>query len=159
MNNSESASVTIEWDPPSQGGSPLNYTITTTRDLISGPPPVTSTTITINYNTDYTITITASNCVGNGITSDVLSVNIGEFNNQILLTLLKYINNTVVNCSDPSPVAGVTFSSFSDTTEGANISFNCEPGLEPQREDVSVCFSNGSWVPDPAQCSTPTPSE
>ncbi len=82
MNNSESASVTIEWDPPSQGGSRLNYTITTTPDLISGPPPVTtstSTTITINYNTDYTITVTASNrCVGNGIPSDVLSVNIGE---------------------------------------------------------------------------------
>ncbi len=84
MNNSESASVTIEWDPPSQGGSPLNYIITTTPDLISGPPPVTTstnTTITINYNTDYTITVTASNrCVGNGIASDVLSVNIGEFN-------------------------------------------------------------------------------
>ncbi len=80
MNNSESASVTIEWDPPSQGRSPLNYTITTTPVLISGPPPVTtstSTTITINYNTDYTITVTASNCVGN---ADVLSVNIGEFN-------------------------------------------------------------------------------
>ncbi len=62
-----------------------------------------------------------------------------------------------MNCSDPSPVAGVTFSPFSDTTEGANISFNCEPGLDPQREDVSVCSSNGSWVPDPAHrvCSTP----
>ncbi len=82
MNNSESASVTIEWDLPSQGGSQLNYIITTTPDLISGPPPVTTstrTTITINYNTDYTITITASNCERNGITSDVLSVNIGEF--------------------------------------------------------------------------------
>ncbi len=55
-----------------------------------------------------------------------------------------------MNCSDPSPVAGVTFSPFSDTTEGANISFNCGPGLELQREDVSVCSSNGSWVPDPA---------
>ncbi len=46
--------------------------------------------------------------------------------------------------------------SLSDTTGGANISFNCEPGLEPQREDVSVCFSNGSWVPNPAHriCST-----
>ncbi len=164
MNNSESASVTIEWDPPSQGGSPLNYTITTTPDLISGPPPVTtstSITITINYNTDYTITITASNrCVGNGIASDVLSVNIGKF----ITSILKYLfllNNTVVNCSDPSPVAGVTFSHYSDTTEGANISFNCEPGLESQREDVSMCFSNGSWVPDPAYriCSTPPPSE
>ncbi len=62
----------------------------------------------------------------------------------------------IVNCSDPSPVAGVTFSPFSDTIEGANISFNCEPGLEPQKEDVSVCSSNGSWVPDPAHriCST-----
>ncbi len=63
--------------------------------------------------------------------------------------------------SDPSPVAGVTFSPFSDTTEGANISFNCGQGLELQREDVSVCSSNGSWVPDPAHriCSTPPPSE
>ncbi len=78
MNNSERASVTIEWDPPSQGGSPLNYTIT---DLISGPPSVTtstSTTITINYNTDYTITITASNCLGNGMTSDELQFNLSQ---------------------------------------------------------------------------------
>ncbi len=69
-----------------------------------------------------------------------------------------------MNCSDPSPVAGVTFSPFSDTTEGANISFNCEPGLEPQSEEVSVCSSNSSWVPDPAHriCSlqtAPPPSE
>ncbi len=55
----------------------------------------------------------------------------------------------IVNCSDPSPVFGVTFRPFSDTTEGANISFNCEPGLGG-REDVSVCSSDGSWVPDPA---------
>ncbi len=49
----------------------------------------------------------------------------------------------LVNCSDPSPATGVTFSPFSDTTEGANISFNCEPArLEPQKEDVSVCSSN-----------------
>ncbi len=163
MNNSESASVAIEWDPPSQGGSQLNYIITTTPDLISSPPPVTtstSTTITINYNTDYTITITASNlCAGNGITSDVLSVHIGTFIN--FTEAFTFLNNTVVNCSDPSPVAGVTFSPFSDTTEGANISFNCVPGLEPQREDISQCFSNGSWVPDPTHrtCSTPLSCE
>ncbi len=62
-------------------GSPLNYTITTTPGLISGPPPVTtSTSTTINYNTDFTFTVTASNrCAGNGIPSDVLNVNIGEF--------------------------------------------------------------------------------
>ncbi len=82
MNNSESASVTIEWDPPSQGGSPLNYTITTIPDPIFGPPPVitsTSTTISINYNTNYTIAITASNCVGGGTTSDELQFNIGTY--------------------------------------------------------------------------------
>ena len=64
----------------------------------------------------------------------------------------------IVNCYDPSPVAGVTFSPFSDTSEGANISFNCEPGLEPQMEDVSECSSNGSWVPNPVHriCSTLT---
>ncbi len=91
MNNSESASVTIEWDPPSQGGGLLNYTITTTPDPIFGPPPVTtstSTTITINYNTNYTITITASNrCVGNGITSDELQLNLGQFIIIIMLVI------------------------------------------------------------------------
>ncbi len=140
MNNNENASVTIEWDPPSQGGSPLNYTITTTPNLISDPPPVTtstSTTITINYNTDYTIIITASNCAGNGITSDVLSVHIGKIITSTEVFI--FLNNTVVNCSDPSPAVGVTFSPFSDTTEGANISFNCGPGLELQREDACVC--------------------
>ncbi len=75
--------------------------------------------------------------------------------------MIEFLCYILVNCSDPSPVAGVTFSPFFDTTEGANISFNCEPGLEPQREDVSVCSSNGSWVPDPAHrlCSTPPPSK
>ncbi len=96
MNNSESASVTIEWDPPSQGGSQLNYTITTTPDLISGPPPVTTftnTTITVNYNTDYTIIITASNCIGNGITSDILRVDIGRY------FLVYYDYNTYIRCN------------------------------------------------------------
>ncbi len=66
-----------------------------------------------------------------------------------------------MNCFDPSPVAGVTFSPFSDTTEGATISLNCEPGLEPQMEDVSVCCSNGLWAPDPVHriCSPPPSSE
>ncbi len=165
MNNSESASVTIEWDPSSQRENPLNYTITTTPDLISGPPPVTtstSTTITINYNTDYTITITASNCVGSGIPSDVLSVHIGMYYSSLsLLGLSSCLLIIIVNCSDPSPVVGVTFNPFSDTTEGATISFNCEPGLVAERDDVSVCSSNGSWVPNPAHriCSTPPPSE
>ncbi len=66
-----------------------------------------------------------------------------------------------MNCSDPSPVAGGIFSPFSNTTEGAIISFNCDPWLEPQREDLSVCSSNGSWVPDPAHriCSPPRSCE
>ena len=69
-----------------------------------------------------------------------------------------------MNCFDPSPAVGVIIDPSSDTTEKANISFNCEPGLEPQKEDVSVCSSNGSWVPDPEDriCSIPTippPSE
>ena len=88
MNNSESATVTIEWDPPYQGGSQLNYTITTTPDLIYGPPPVTtsnSTTITINYNTDYTITVTASSCAENETTSDELQFNFGQLHFAILL--------------------------------------------------------------------------
>ncbi len=64
----------------------------------------------------------------------------------------------IVDCSDPSPVAGIVFSPFLETIDGANISFNCEPGLG---EDVSVCSSNGSWVPNPAHriCSPPPSSE
>ncbi len=79
----------------------------------------------------------------------------------IILISYNYSYVFLVKCSDPSPIAEVIFSPFSDTTEGANISFNCEPGLEPQSDDVSVCSSNGSWVPDPAHriCSIPPSSE
>ncbi len=152
--------------PPSS----LNYTITTTPDLISGPPPVTTstnTTILINYNTDYTITITACfqpQCrEWNHIRW--ASIQFWSVTWSVLIfwwsSFLYFIFFLIVNCSDPSPVAGVTFSPFSDTTEGANISSNGELGLEPQRDDVSVCSSNGSWVPDPTHriCSTPPPSD
>ncbi len=81
VSNSGSASLTIEWDPPSDGRGPFNYTIIATTDLLSGPPPVTTsmnyTTITINYNTDYAITVTASNCAGDGFPSDELQFNSG----------------------------------------------------------------------------------
>ncbi len=46
MSNSGSASVTIEWDPPSEGRGPFNYTIMAITDLLSGPLPVTPPPIT-----------------------------------------------------------------------------------------------------------------
>ena len=55
----EQANVTIEWTPPTNGGNVM-YTIGTTPTPLSGAIPDTDSTqisITVNYNTNYMVTV------------------------------------------------------------------------------------------------------
>ena len=55
----EQANVTIEWTPPTNGGNVM-YTIGTTPAPLSGAIPDTDSThinITVNYNTNYMVTV------------------------------------------------------------------------------------------------------
>ena len=31
------------------------------------------------------------------------------------------------------------------------VAFQCNPGLAPSQQMMSVCAANGSWTPDPAE--------
>ena len=66
VNGSDSSTVTIEWTPPTD--SSLEYTITTTPIPISPNMSVTTTSptmdIIVEYNRDYTITVSLETCAG-----------------------------------------------------------------------------------------------
>ena len=66
VNGSDSSTVTIEWTPPTN--SFIEYAITTTPIPISHNTSVTTTSPTIDiiveYNRDYTITVSIETCAG-----------------------------------------------------------------------------------------------
>ena len=50
----------------------------------------------------------------------------------------------------------ITPSSITDlvttfVSNGPRLVYRCLPGLHPQGEMVSVCLSNGTWYPNPAE--------
>ena len=60
--------VTLQWDAP-VGSAVDNYSIAVSPIPLSGAPfstTVTQTTITLQYNVNYTLQITAVNCIGDG---------------------------------------------------------------------------------------------
>ena len=64
----------------------------------------------------------------------------------------------VVNCFIPNVAAGMRLWPFTDTTEGATITYSCSDGYWPQTNQTSLCTqvgSDGVWMPDPAlNCSS-----
>ena len=72
-------SAVIEWDPPQDdGGGTIEYTCT-----ISGPEDSSVTvpncnspfTLNITANTDYTVSVTATNCAGGSTSSIPIRIN------------------------------------------------------------------------------------
>ena len=62
--------LTVQWQPPQyDGGAPVNYTITVSPGLSPGLSPVTtsgtSVPVTVPYNVTHTVSIVATNCIGN----------------------------------------------------------------------------------------------
>ena len=66
---------------------------------------------------------------------------------------------TLADCGDPSPPANGFVTASDSTLEGSQIVFQCNPGLAPSQQRMSVCMADGSWTPDPADlvCMSPPP--
>ena len=74
----EQATVTIEWTPPTNGGNVM-YAIGTTPAPLSGVIPDTDSThtnITVNYNTNYMVTVAINTTYG--VQEATATFNIGE---------------------------------------------------------------------------------
>ena len=65
--------------------------------------------------------------------------------------VLSIISAYTVNCSDPTPPMNGSIAPYQNTTEGAEISFMCNPGFIPPAGRMrAVCGADGRWNPDPA---------
>ena len=66
----DEAIVSVQWDPPADNGGSdeLNYTVNISPPTQLSLAIVTSTTVIVSalYNLDYSVSIMATNCAGNG---------------------------------------------------------------------------------------------
>ena len=82
QNSSNSSMVTLQWDAP-VGSAVDNYSIAISPNPLSGAllsTTATQTTITLQYNVNYTLQITAVNCIGDG-TLTVYMLMLGKVHN------------------------------------------------------------------------------
>ena len=65
-----------------------------------------------------------------------------------------YMIGFLADCGQPEFPSNGDVSAVSSTTEGANVTFQCEEGLLPSDPITSTCNSIGLWTPNPAdvQC-------
>ena len=57
----------------------------------------------------------------------------------------------LVNCRAPISPGHGFFEAYENSTEGAEISFSCDPGFVPVGKMRAVCGADGRWIPNPAE--------
>ena len=66
----DNAILTVHWDPPEYDGeTPVNYTITISPGFSQNSTSGTSVTVPLSYNVIHTVSVLATNCIGNSNTS------------------------------------------------------------------------------------------
>ena len=72
-----------------------------------------------------------------------------------------YYSTISVGCGPPPPPLNGSLGDLTSSQEGAVVTFQCNPGLAPSQQMMSVCAANGSWTPDPAElvCMSPPPGK
>ena len=150
--------VTINWDAPQGSGTEAvvdEYHISILPTPTYGPvmnlvvsPPWN---VTLTHNIVYTGNITAINCAGE---STPLLIPPTEIGNQIIASLffLHYsYNYSIVNCGEPGTPPNGSLGNYTHTREGAIVTYQCNTGYRPSRQNSSVCNSTGHWMPPPEQ--------
>ena len=100
-NGTDSSTVTIEWTPPT---ALVQYTTTTTPVPISNmsvttTPPTTDPTqmdIIVEYNRDYTITVSIETCAGPRQTTTTVRIGILTYNTQY--NIIMYSTSSKLFC-------------------------------------------------------------
>ena len=128
------------------------YIIVITPPVESGSNFTTSNTsiiVSVLYSQEYNISIVASNCAGS---SARVTTNIGKFRICMVNSQLVHLNVSSTGvCEYPTVGPNVTVNTYCHhRTSGSRISYNCEPGLIPDKPQTAICQSDGSWFPDPS---------
>ena len=69
--------------------------------------------------------------------------------------------NPTADCGAPAPPMNGSMQSYTNTTEGSVVVFQCDSGFVPEGEITAVCGRDSRWTPDPGDvtCSPrPTPA-
>ena len=77
-----------------------------------------------------------------------------QFATQLFLTLIHIlfsIGMPSVSCGDPTPPSNGSIGDYESTVESTEVNYQCDDGLVPGGEMMSICLANGTWIPDPAE--------
>ena len=135
-----------------------NFTITIcsvdgTTDLGTvAPSPLKH--VTLNYNTNYTISVRASNCAGSSIPGVILFIECECRFQIVYFTLCTFDYNYFpiiiflsAGCPPPGqPVSG-SVSGFTSARVGSEVTYHCDEGLNLVGERVAVCTLRLVWDP------------
>ena len=138
--------ITFEWTLPHGSA----YEDTGTFTAFISPSPLSHPSknedilppwnVTLAYNTNYSVYVMSENCAG---TSS--SIFIGNFSCCELSCKLITI---LADCGTPVPPPNGIIN-YSQTWEGANITFICSSGFYPTALMTSTCMNTGFWIPLP----------
>ena len=154
-------SLKVQWKTPKfDGGVHIKkYTIVLSNgdDIILEMS--TNDTVTdihdLNYSTNYSFTLIASNCAGNS----TIMLTIFEGECKSLCTEIYNPHILTAGCAAPSIPDNITIEDVVSTEEGAEIHYHCNKGYSLSNGNTSQCL-NSLWSPDPQdqRCILPIPS-
>ena len=59
-----------------------------------------------------------------------------------------FVSSTSVDCGPPVAPRDGYLESYTNTTEGSEVFYSCDPGLVPEGKMIALCTENG-WSPNP----------
>ena len=156
----------VQWQTPSDDGGVgiSNYTLTLTSDggelIRMDTSNTTENFYHLNYTTNYSIAVTANNCIRNSYSTslDILEGVLSLLQPCTLSTLSPHISPfplffripPPVGCGRPSAPVNGSIEEYRSTEEGALIQFHCDEGYTPSHwNNISSQCINSVWSPDP----------
>ena len=161
--NKDSATVVVEWSARGgdQNQDKIIFIVVITPPLNISLSNFTTNTLsyqtTIPYNCQHTITVSATNCIGNTSTLNK-TFNFGK--SMYTITLIHnlffasdyFFFGYIVQCQQPNITANISVNYDKFRLESSQAFFSCPKGqtLSNRKLISATCISNGVWSPDPS---------
>ena len=150
-------SVKVQWEMPNDAGGMRvdNFTVILHRDkMIIEMTILNANTVehvlSLNYSTNYTLGVYASNCIGSGNSTFIHFFQGEGFEIVILfrkVSLSNVLCHSSAGCGQPTPPISGSIK-YDSTEEGTELWLMCDEGDRPYEWNTSKC-ENSMWSPDP----------
>ena len=154
--NEDSATVVVKWSGGDQNQDKMIFIVVITPPLNISLSNFTTNTLsyqtTIPYNCQHTITVSATNCIGN---TSTLNKTFHFSKSTYTITLIHNLFLAmIVQCQQPNVTANISVNYDNKfRLEGSQAFFSCPKGqtLSNRKLISATCISNGMWSPNPSQ--------